>query len=165
MDFKLIDVSTDLRMKEALKIYNSNPDYFAMTSNSPITMVNVDKDMKAVPNSIDMSQKNYKLISIDSNIVGIIDFITSYPEEDEVYIGLIMIDSQYHRKHIATDVVGFMESYFKKLGFIKVVLSVIKENSSALSLWTSLGYKMDLEKVGVVGDRDDVEVLLMSKRL
>ena len=165
MDFKLIDVSTDLRMQEALNIYKSNSDYFAMTSSRPITMLNVDKDMKSIPLDVDMSQKNYKLISIDSNIVGIIDYITSYPEEDEVYIGLIMIDSKFHRNHIATNVVEFMENYFKKLGFIKVELSVIKDNTAAVSMWNAMGYRFKSEKVTSVGDNDSVEVITLIKRI
>lgn len=82
-------------MDVAMDIYSTNKDYFKMSSGEEPNMESVIRDKIEIPPNSILENKNYKLISIEGNHIGIIDYIESYPDEDAVYIGLLMIHKDF----------------------------------------------------------------------
>lgn len=78
---KLISVSNNELKNEALNIYLKNDYYFNKMSDNPPSISNVEKDTEAIPNGVQKNQKNYRLISFNDEILGVVDYLTDYPEK------------------------------------------------------------------------------------
>ncbi|WP_338952094.1 hypothetical protein [Fusobacterium nucleatum] len=88
---KLISVSNNELKNEALNIYLKNNYYFNKMSDNPPSISNVEKDIEAIPNGVQKNQKNYRLISFNDEILGVVDYLTDYPEKNTILIGFFII--------------------------------------------------------------------------
>ncbi len=88
---KLISVNNDGLKNEALNIYLKNDYYFSKISDNPPSISNVEEDIEAIPNGVQKNQKNYKLISFNDEILGVVDYLTDYPEKNIILIGFFII--------------------------------------------------------------------------
>lgn len=95
--FILKTITEDL-LKNVLKIYNTNEEYFEISMNGKPSMESIIEDKNDIPPGSNFQDKNYKLISMNGQDIGIIDYIMNYPDEDTVYIGLYMIHGDFHRQ-------------------------------------------------------------------
>lgn len=165
MDFKLIDVNSDSRLQRALEIYQSNSKYFSMFSKTPPNVETIKEDMLKKPPTSNPQSKNYKLISYDSTIIGILDFISDYPDSDTMYIGLLLIDTKYQSQGYGNLVLKRFEEYAKKLGYLYIELSVVEYNSNAMSFWMKLNFETLEYREASIGEKKKVQVVTMRKRL
>ena len=79
---KLISVSNNELKNEALNIYLKNDYYFSKISDNLPSISAVEEDIKAIPNGVQKNQKNYSLISFNNEILGLVDYLTDYPEKE-----------------------------------------------------------------------------------
>lgn len=79
---KLISVNNDELKNEALNIYLKNDYYFSKISDNLPNISTVEEDIKAIPNRVQKNQKNYRLISFNDEILGVVDYLTDYPEKE-----------------------------------------------------------------------------------
>ena len=79
---KLISVNNDELKIEALNIYLKNDYYFSKISDNLPNISAVEEDIKAIPNGVQKNQKNYSLISFNNEILGVVDYLTDYPEKE-----------------------------------------------------------------------------------
>ena len=79
---KLISVNNDELKIEALNIYLKNDYYFSKISDNLPSISAVEEDMKTIPNGVQKNQKNYRLISFNDEILGVVDFLSDYPEKE-----------------------------------------------------------------------------------
>ena len=86
---KLISVNNDKLKNEALNVYLENNYYFSKISDDPPSISNVEEDIEVIPNGVQKNQKNYRLISFNDEILGVVDFLTDYPEKDTILIGFL----------------------------------------------------------------------------
>lgn len=78
---KLISVNNDGLKNEALNIYLKNDYYFSKISDNLPSISNVEEDIEAIPNGVQKNQKNYRLISFNDEILGVVDYLTDYPKK------------------------------------------------------------------------------------
>jgi len=95
--FILKTVTKDL-LENVLKIYDTNEEYSKISMNGKPSIESVIEDKNDIPPGSNFKDKNYKLISMNGQDIGIIDYIMNYPDEDAVYIGLFMINGDFHRQ-------------------------------------------------------------------
>ncbi|WP_454953678.1 hypothetical protein [Fusobacterium hwasookii] len=79
---KLISVNNDELKNEALNIYLKNDYYFSKISDNLPSISAIEEDIKAIPNGVRKNQKNYRLISFNNEILGLVDYLTDYPEKE-----------------------------------------------------------------------------------
>lgn len=79
---KLISVNNDELRNEALNIYLKNDYYFSKISDNLPSISAIEEDIKAIPNGVRKNQKNYRLISFNNEILGLVDYLTDYPEKE-----------------------------------------------------------------------------------
>ena len=79
---KLISVINNELKNEALNIYLKNDYYFSKISDNLPNISNVEEDIEAIPNGVQKNQKNYNLISFNDEILGVVDYLTDYPEKE-----------------------------------------------------------------------------------
>ena len=161
---KLISVDNDKLKEEVLDIYIGNDYYFNKILNIPQNITNVEQDITSIPDGVQKSQKNYRLVSFNDEILGAVDYITGYPEKNTVFIGLFIIKNNRHRQGFGEKIFDYLENLFKSEGFLKIRLGVIADNEIGFSFWKKRNFKEIERKVLKFGNCEK-EVIVMEKKI
>ena len=162
---KLISVSNnELKNNEALNIYLKNDYYFNKMSDNPPSISNVEKDIEAIPNGVQKNQKNYRLISFNDEILGVVDFLSDYPEKDTILIGLFIIKNDKQKQGLGTKIFRYLEKSFKNKKFLKIRIGVLVDNEIGLYFWKKQNFK-EIERKFLKFEKSKKEVIVMEKEI
>ena len=158
---KLISVNNDKLKNEALNIYLENNYYFSKISDNPLSISNVEEDIEVIPNGVQKNQKNYRLISFNDEILGVVDFLSDYPEKDTILIGLFIIKNDKQKQGLGTKIFRYLEKLFKNKKFLKIRIGVLVDNEIGLSFWKKQNFKEIERKF----EKSEKEVIVMEKEI
>ena len=158
---KLISVSNNKLKNEALNIYLENNYYFSKISDNPLSISNVEEDIEVIPNGVQKNQKNYRLISFNDEILGVVDFLSDYPEKDTILIGLFIIKNDKQKQGLGTKIFRYLEKSFKNKKFLKIRIGVLVDNEIGLSFWKKQNFKEIERKF----EKSEKEVIVMEKEI
>ena len=161
---KLISVDNGKLREKVLDIYIDNDYYFNKILNIPQNITNVEQDITNIPDGVQKSQKNYRLVSFNDEILGAVDYITGYPEKNTIFIGLLIIKNNKHRQGFGEKIFNYLEDLFKSEGFLKIRLGVIADNEIGFSFWNKRNFKEIERKVLKFGNSEK-EVIVMEKKI
>lgn len=161
---KLISVSNNELKNEALNIYLKNDYYFSKISDTSQNISNVEEDIEAIPNGVRKNQKNYRLISFNNEILGVVDYLTDYPEKDIILIGLFIIKSDKQKQGFGTKIFKYLENLFKNKKFLKIRIAVLVDNEIGLSFWKKQNFK-EIERKFLFFEKVEKEVIVMEKEI
>ena len=161
---KLISVDNDKLKEKVLDIYIDNDYYFNKILNIPQNITNVEQDITNIPDGGQKSQKHYRLVSFNDEILGAVDYITGYPEKNTIFIGLLIIKNNKHRQGFGEKIFNYLEDLFKSEGFLKLRLGVIANNEIGFSFWKKQNFKEIERKVLKFGNSEK-EVIVMEKKI
>ena len=158
---KLISVNNDKLKNEALNVYLENDYYFSKMSDNPLSISNVEEDIEVIPNGVQKNQKNYRLISFNDEILGVVDFLSDYPEKDTILIGLFIIKNDKQKQGLGTKIFRYLEKSFKNKKFLKIRIGVLVDNEIGLSFWKKQNFKEIERKF----EKSEKEVIVMEKEI
>ena len=158
---KLISVNNDELKNEALNVYLENNYYFSKISDNPLSISNVEEDIEVIPNGVQKNQKNYRLISFNDEILGVVDFLSDYPEKDTILIGLFIIKNDKQKQGLGTKIFRYLEKSFKNKKFLKIRIGVLVDNEIGLSFWK----KQNIKEIERKFEKSEKEVIVMEKEI
>ena len=158
---KLISVNNDKLKNEALNVYLENNYYFSKISDNPLSISNVEEDIEVIPNGVQKNQKNYRLISFNDEILGVVDYLTDYPEKNTILIGLFIIKNDKQKQGLGTKIFRYLEKSFKNKKFLKIRIGVLVDNEIGLSFWKKQNFKEIERKF----EKSEKEVIVMEKEI
>ena len=161
---KLISVNNDKLKNEALNVYLENNYYFSKISDNPPSISNVEEDIEAISNGVQKNQKNYRLISFNDEILGVVDFLSDYPEKDTILIGLFIIKNDKQKQGLGTKIFRYLENLFKDKKFLKIRIGVLVDNEIGLSFWKKQNFK-EIERKFLKFEKSEKEVIVMEKEI
>jgi len=161
---KLISVNNDELKNEALNVYLENNYYFSKISDNPPSISNVEEDIEVIPNGVQKNQKNYRLISFNDEILGVVDFLSDYPEKDTILIGLFIIKNDKQKQGLGTRIFRYLEKSFKNKKFLKIRIGVLVDNEIGLSFWKKQNFK-EIERKFLKFEKSKKEVIVMEKEI
>ena len=161
---KLISVNNDGLKNEALNIYLKNDYYFSKISDNPPSISNVEEDIEVISNGVQKNQKNYRLISFNDEILGVVDFLSDYPEKDTILIGLFIIKNDKQKQGLGTKIFRYLEKSFKNKKFLKIRIGVLANNEIGLSFWKKQNFK-EIERKFLKFEKSKKEVIVMEKEI
>ena len=161
---KLISVNNDELKNEALNIYLKNDYYFSKISDNLPNIYAVEEDIKAIPNRVQKNQKNYRLISFNNEILGVVDYLTDYPEKDTILIGFFIIKNDKKKQGLGTKIFRYLENSFKNKNFLKIRIGVLVDNQIGLSFWKKQNFK-EIERKFLKFEKSEKEVIVMEKEI
>lgn len=89
---------------------------------------------------------------------------TPYLEEDDFYISVIVVDSEYRNQGIGTMLLDYSAEIAKHMGCSQIVLEVDRNNKAAKSLYEKFGFssgsKKQVEKINA--EHDSVQIMQLS---
>ena len=161
---KLISVSNNELKNEALNIYLKNDYYFSKISDASQNISNIEEDIETIPDGVHKNQKNYKLISFNDEILGVVDYLTDYPEKDTILIGLFIIKNDKQKQGLGTKIFRYLENSFKNKNFLKIRIGVLVDNQIGLSFWKKQNFK-EIERKFLKFEKSEKEVIVMEKEI
>ena len=161
---KLISVSNNELKNEALNIYLKNDYYFSKISDASQNISNIEEDIETIPDGVRKNQKNYRLISFNDEILGVVDYLTHYPEKNTVLIGLLIIKNDKQKQGLGTKIFRYLENSFKNKNFLKIRIGVLVDNQIGLSFWKKQNFK-EIERKFLKFEKFEKEVIVMEKEI
>ena len=161
---KLISVSNNELKNEALNIYLKNDYYFSKISDASQNISNIEEDIETIPDGVHKNQKNYKLISFNDEILGVVDYLTDYPEKDTILIGFFIIKNDKQKQGLGTKIFRYLENSFKNKNFLKIRIGVLVDNQIGLSFWKKQNFK-EIERKFLKFEKSEKEVIVMEKEI
>ena len=161
---KLISVNNDELKNEALNVYLENNYYFSKISDNPPSISNVEEDVEVIPNGVQKNQKNYRLISFNDEILGVVDYLTDYPEKNTILIGFFIIKNDKQKQGLGTKIFRYLEKSFKNEKFLKIRIGVLVDNEIGLSFWKKQNFK-EIERKFLKFEKSKKEVIVMEKEI
>ena len=161
---KLISVNNDELKNEALNIYLKNNYYFSKISDASQNISNIEEDIETIPDGVHKNQKNYKLISFNDEILGVVDYLTDYPEKNTILIGFFIIKNDKQKQGLGTKIFRYLENSFKNKNFLKIRIGVLVDNQIGLSFWKKQNFK-EIERKFLKFEKSEKEVIVMEKEI
>ena len=147
-----------------MNIYLKNDYYFSKISDNLPSISAVEEDIKTIPNGVQKNQKNYRLISFNDEILGVVDFLTDYPEKDIILIGFFIIKNDKQKQGLGTRIFRYLENLFKDKKFLKIRIGVLVDNEIGLSFWKKQNFK-EIERKFLKFEKSKKEVIVMEKEI
>ena len=122
-----------------INLLSGNPLYFEYCPPKP-SIESVLNDLRALPPGKSLIDKFYLGFFNDNQLVAVMDYIVSFPQEDTIFIGLFMVDIKESWKGIGSSIIDEALTVFKREGYVKVRLAYMKGNSQSSRFWQKCGF-------------------------
>ena len=136
----------------------SNPYYFACMKSKP-TKASLKEDLTALPMGKSMQDKYFLGFYHQEELLGFLDAIVGYPNEDCLYIGWVMIHKKYQGTMFAQTLMKTLLHQCFSAKYAR--LGCIKGNVVAEKFWTKLGFHFTKEEM----DMGKYQVRMMETSL
>lgn len=150
-------------------IYDNNPNFFhLLTGEKDVPLEYIITDIDEAPPDVDKKNKYFIGIYLKDchQMIGVADFLVSYPKEREGCFGFLLISEDFQDKGYGRKTVELIESWAVQHHRIrKITLGVELVNSRAYNFWKKCGYIPTGEVfINIVMDRHhDTEVFVKVK--
>jgi GNAT superfamily N-acetyltransferase len=139
----------------ALEIINSNSAYNVLENGKMLrTLADIEGDF-INPNTIIV------FIKLDDTYIGLLDYLMENPNDQQPWLGLLMIHGDYHGNGFGTQAYAQYENEMIERGLQRVRIGVFKDNVKANTFWKSLGFSYFKTVTGQNGN----EILCYEKVL
>lgn len=151
---------TEADVSDILDLYLENTEYFKHCPPSP-NRETVKEDMVAFPPKKEAADKYFIGIFDDNYLVAVMDLIDRYPDNQTVFIRLLMVSKSYQGKGIGTYITKALSQTLGAEGYSHIKLGYVKTNLSARSFWLKQGF----HPTGIESVREHYTVIEAEKRL
>ncbi|BDZ29815.1 GNAT family N-acetyltransferase [Lactiplantibacillus sp. WILCCON 0030] len=136
-----IRLLTDTDQAELLALEQSNPTYHQYFSPNELTLAEIHDDLTAHPDEIEAAQKQVFGFYLANHLVAVLDILNQYPEQDFLFIGLLMVGNPYQRKSVGSVIAtGLMQAALKS-NIHCIQLTRVSADTGVAAFWKKLGFE------------------------
>jgi len=149
-----------LPMNESeFQVYNENgiaeyarvsPNYRDLPFEEAIVLARKENETKILPNGFKTEGHCFLTIRNDQKQIGYLHFATVPKGSTTAYFYNFNLDEAYRGQGLGKKSMELARDYLKGLGFKKVMLNVVANNTTAIKLYESFGFQttqMNMERV------------------
>lgn len=118
-------------------------------------------DLEKLPPNKTSKDKYFLGIYEGNTLVGLIDIILKYPNNQTAFIGFFMMNKLYQSKGIGSQIIQELCIYLKEQGFDKVRLGYVKGNLQSEGFWLKNNFK----PVGLEIEQEEYCVVVLERNL
>lgn len=119
-------------LDDELRIINSNPFYNQITKGKEqLERTEVEQE---IAEASQLGAERYVMV-VDTNIIGIVEFLPLNPYDDRSWLGLFMIDSSRQRGGLGGQALAAFEQQLRHRGIDILRLAVVVDNEPAHAFW------------------------------
>lgn len=105
-----------------------------------VTRESIREDMKALPPGVGYEDKFYMGFFKGKKLAAVMDLILNYPNSENVFIGLFMVDKSEQGRGTGSEIVGDCFSCLGRQGYSLARLAYAKGNPQSEAFWTKNGF-------------------------
>ena len=164
MSYRLEKISLkDIGDKDLHKLLEECSSYFLLQEGefpTPETLRNI---LEEVPEGWSEKDKAVFKIVGDERVVGLVDILKNYPDNETWMIGLLLVTPEYRGCGVGGRVHEEIKSMAVNNKIKKLRIGVLEENFRGRQFWRGLGYKLLKEAaVNFNGREKTVEVMTLD---
>jgi ribosomal protein S18 acetylase RimI-like enzyme len=147
------------------RVIESDQDYALRVTGHPPGPADAQSTLMFVPEGSSPDDKAPFGVWHDGELVGVLDLLLRYPDDETVYLGLLLIDRAHQRQGIGTAAVQTLErDLLPRWPWARRLrLSVVRTNDQTLGFWRRLGFTETGEVRPWRYDKLESESILMDK--
>jgi ribosomal protein S18 acetylase RimI-like enzyme len=147
------------------RVMESDEDYFLRVAGHPPGPADAQSTLMFVPDGRSPEDKAPFGVWADDELVGILDLLLRYPDDETLYIGLLLIDRGRQGQGIGTAAYQALErELLPRWPWVRRLrLSVVRTNDQVLGFWRRLGFTETGEVRPWRYDKLESESILMDK--
>lgn len=149
---------------EALEVLRNNDYFISKTQNHEPLVQDVIDDILARPQGLSIEQKTYCIIYKDKEVFALLDYLEKFPNDRSAYIGLFVLNMQFHSKGYAKELFDGLADISKNMNFTEIQLGCMIDNKAGCKFWKKNGFEILGQAIHNI-DNKDFEIYRMIKRL
>ena len=136
----IIPLTTKEHVKDVQRLFERSRDYFIGFEFRNPTPNEADRFFLAVPEGVHLQNKLTFGIFHQNKLVGVIDWLTGYPDKKSLYIGFLLVSPQYRNKGMASSLFAKSWHLIDPQCSKQIHLCVEEENTKAILFWEQIGF-------------------------
>ena len=140
---------TPADISDIYALCKSNRKYYKSINSAP-TVESLTEIISRVPEGVAEQNKYFVGFYNGEQLVSVLELITGYPESNDAFIGWFMVDGNFQRQGIGSQIFADVRAAVAAQGFDYMSLYCEKENAQAISFWKAQGFE--------VAEQDDVRI-------
>jgi ribosomal protein S18 acetylase RimI-like enzyme len=147
------------------RVMESDEGYFLRVTGHPPGPADAQSTLMFVPEGVSPDDKAPFGVWAGDELVGILDLLLRYPDDETLYIGLLLIDRGRQGQGIGTAAVQALErELLPRWPWVRRLrLGVVRSNDQVLGFWRRLGFTETGEVRPWRYDKLESESILMDK--
>jgi len=159
IDYKIVKIE-DSNIGQVFNLCKQNKKYYEYLQEKA-SLDGVKSIINELPPNTTIDKKYFVGFYKANRLVAILDLIDGYPDENNAFIGLFMIDVNCQGKGVGQDIIKNILNSLKNNNYSGVGLGVIDKNKEALSFWKKMGF----EKTGQIYNHEKYNVIMLNYNL
>jgi GNAT superfamily N-acetyltransferase len=124
-------------------LYEQCADFSLLSVDQPFSPTEAREEFDVLPDGKIAADKYiFGLVDSHSNLIGMIESIRHYPNDQTWWIGLMMLSPNQRGQGLGLNFYQAFEDWVSKQGIKKISLCVIEINELGLRFWKSLGFEV-----------------------
>jgi uncharacterized protein len=154
-------------LRSLQRVMESDEGFALRVTGHPPGPADAQSTLMLVPEGSSPGDKAPFAVWADDELVGILDLLLRYPDEETAYIGLLLIDRARQGQGIGTAAYQALErDVLPRWPWVRRLrLSVVRSNDQVLGFWRRMGFTEAGEVRPWRYDKLESESILMDKRV
>lgn len=158
-----LNLSDDLLI---LEIFKKSPTYFLRVDGCEPTLNTVRDAVIGVPKTRTTSYlKEFLLINLGDQPIGVVDIHINHPELGITYVGLLLIAEHLFGKGIGRQSYEIVENYIKSKFDTEFVRLGVSDDNDVSGYWKKMGFMPNGHAYSWKGENKTTNVVEFEKRL
>ena len=131
---------TQADISDVYTLCKSNQKYYEYMNDVP-TEESLTEIISRVPQGTDTTDKYFVGFYDGDRLISVLDLITGYPEKNDAFIGWFMVDGNFQRMGIGSQIFADVRAAAAAQGYDYMSLYCEKQNEEAMAFWKAQGFK------------------------
>lgn len=127
--------------KVALALYQGAPAYFRTIGDPYPSRATIEHDRTVVPTGITTDHKHFNIIMDGQDSLGVLDYVTGYPDASSVYLGLLLLPTKWQRQGYGRRVVQQLRKQLLTATYTRLQIAVVQTDVDAINFWHAVGFR------------------------
>lgn len=134
-------------------LFQRATDYVLLESGQPPDGSQTEDFFTGAPAGIDPTTKLHLGYDLDSQLVAMAEILFGFPNPDDAYLGLLLIDPAHRGKRLGQQMLDQVCTAAKAKGATRILIAVLEENTKGHRFWSKMGFTEELrgtpKKIGL----------------
>ncbi len=158
-NYKIVKINEN-NISQVFNLCKHNKKYYEYLQEN-VSLDGVKSIINELPPNTSINNKYFVGLYKANKLIAILDLIDGYPEENNAFIDLFMVDVRCQGKGVGQDIIKNLLNTLKIKNYSSLGLGVIDKNKEALSFWKKIGF----ETTGQIYNNEKYNIVMLNYNL